>query len=71
MMQKSRYQAIVYRQAEGPWVAEVPALSGCYAMMPTKEEALEELGRVLRSIAADYQGQGKELPSDTTQIIRV
>lgn len=70
-MQKSRYQAIVYRQAEGPWVAEVPALSGCYAMMPTKEEALEELGRVLRSIAADYQGQGKELPSDTTQIIRV
>ena len=70
-MQKSRYHAIVYRQAEGPWVAEVPALSGCYAMMPTKEEALEELRRVLRSIAADYQGQGKELPNDTTQIIRV
>ncbi len=70
-MQKSRYHAIVYRQAEGPWVAEVPALSGCYAMMPTKEEALEELRRVLRNIADDYQGQGKELPNDTTQIIRV
>ena len=70
-MQKSRYHAIVYRQAEGPWVAKVPALSGCYAMMPTKEEALEELRRVLRNIADDYQGQGKELPNDTTQIIRV
>ena len=54
-----------------PWVAKVPALSGCYAMMPTKEEALEELRRVLRNIADDYQGQGKELPNDTTQIIRV
>ena len=70
-MNKAHYQAIVYRQAEGPWVAEVPALSGCYAMMPTKEEALEELRRVLRDIAADYQGQGKELPNDTTQIVRV
>ena len=55
-MHRSRYQAIVYKQAEGPWVAEVPGLSGCCALMPTKEEALEELRRVLRDIAAEYQG---------------
>ena len=70
-MDKSRYQAIVYRQAEGPWVAEVPGLSGCYAMMPTKAEALDELRRVFRTIAADYQGRGKKLPTDTIQVIRV
>ena len=51
-MEKSHYQAIVYRQAEGPWVAEVPGLSGCCALMPTKEEALDELRRVFRRIAA-------------------
>ena len=51
-MKKSRYQAIVYRQAEGPWVAEVPGLSGCCASMPTKEEARDELRRVFRAIAA-------------------
>jgi predicted RNase H-like HicB family nuclease len=54
-MDKSGYQAIVYRQAEGPWVAEVPGLSGCHAMMPTKEEALDELRRLFRTIAADCQ----------------
>ena len=39
--------------------------------MPTKEEALDELRRVFRNIAAEYQGQGKELPTDTIQIIHV
>ena len=55
-MHRSRYQAIVYKQAEGAWVAEVPGLSGCCALMPTKEEALEELRRVFRDIAAEHQG---------------
>jgi predicted RNase H-like HicB family nuclease len=59
-MDKSRYQAIVYRQAEGPWVAEVPGRSGCYAMMPTKEEVLDELRRVFRTIAADYSRTRQE-----------
>lgn len=51
-MDKSRHQAIVYSQAEGLWVAEVPGLSGCYALMPTKAEALDELRRVFRTLAA-------------------
>ena len=38
------YKIVLYRQDDGSWVAEVPAIAGCYALMPTREEALAELG---------------------------
>jgi len=57
-MHKSRYQAIVYKQAEGPWVAEVPGLSGCCALKPTKKEALEELRRVLDELVDWFEQLG-------------
>jgi predicted RNase H-like HicB family nuclease len=34
-------------------VAEVPAIPGCYALMPTREEALAEMVRVFEMIAAE------------------
>jgi len=37
------YKIILYRQEDGSWVAEIPAISGCYALMNTREEALAEL----------------------------
>src|SRR5262245_20635413 len=40
------YKIVLYRQDDGSWVAEVPAISGCFALMPTREEALAELGHV-------------------------
>ncbi len=40
------YKTILYCQEDGAWVAEIPAISGCYALMPTREEALAELSRV-------------------------
>jgi predicted RNase H-like HicB family nuclease len=39
---------------DGSWVAEVPVISGCYALMPTREEALAELRRVFDMIAEEY-----------------
>jgi predicted RNase H-like HicB family nuclease len=44
------YKIVLYRQDDGSWVAEVPALSGCYALMATREEALAELGHVFDMI---------------------
>jgi predicted RNase H-like HicB family nuclease len=49
------YKIILYRQEDGSWVAEVPAISGCYALMPTREEALGELSRVFEMIAEEYR----------------
>jgi predicted RNase H-like HicB family nuclease len=43
-------------------VAEVPAIRGCYALMPTREEALAELAGVFEMIAAEYSEEALSLP---------
>ncbi len=63
------YKIVLYRQDDGSWVAEVPAISGCYALMATREEALAELAHVFDMIAEEYQGRGAPLPEDTTEIV--
>ena len=37
------YKIVLYRQEDGARVAEIPAIAGCYALMPTREEAVMEL----------------------------
>ncbi len=69
-MSLTDYKIVLYRQADGSWVAEVPAISGCYALMPTREEALAELDEVFDMIAEEYREKGAPLPADTTEIVR-
>ena len=63
------YKIVLYHQDDGSWVAEVPAISGCYALMATREEALAELSHVFAMIAEEYQERGARLPEDTTEIV--
>ena len=63
------YKIVLYRQDDGSWVAEIPSLPGCYALMSTREEALAELSGVFRMIAEEYREKGMALPSDTTEIV--
>ncbi len=63
------YKTILYRQPDGAWVAEVPAIPGCYALMPTREEALRELANVFRMIDEEYREKSISLPTDTTEIV--
>ena len=63
------YKIVLYRQDADSWGAEVPAISGCYALMATREEALAELGHVFDMIAQEYQERGTPLPEDTTEIV--
>jgi len=44
------YKTVLYRQEDGSWVAEIPAISGCYALMDTREAALAELANVFGMI---------------------
>jgi predicted RNase H-like HicB family nuclease len=64
-----KYKIVLYRQADGSWVAEIPAISGCYALMSTREQALEELNNVFQMIAEEYRERGLSLPADTTEIV--
>lgn len=63
------YKIVLYRQEDGAWVAEIPAISGCYALMPTREEALAELSNVFEMISGEYREKGLPLPADTTEIV--
>ena len=63
------YKTILYRQEDGSWVAEIPAISGCYALMPTREAALAELTEVFDMIATEYRERSIPLPSDSTEIV--
>lgn len=63
------YKTVLYRQQDGSWVAEIPAIPGCYALMPTRESALAELGKVFEMVAEEYREKGAPLPADTTEIV--
>ena len=68
-MTLDNYKVVLYRNQPEGWVAEVPAISGCYALMATREEALAELQNVFEMIAAEYREKGLALPVDTTEIV--
>ena len=63
------YKVVLYRNQPSGWVAEIPAIPGCYALMATREEALAELGRVFEMIAAEYGEKDLPLPADSTAIV--
>ena len=68
-MTLDNYKVVLYRNQPDGWVAEVPAISGCYALMAAQEEALAELEGVFLMIAAQHRDKGQHLPKDTAEIV--
>ncbi len=44
------YKVVVYRNQPDGWVAEIPSIPGCHALMPTAQEAYAELAGVFEII---------------------
>jgi len=65
------YKIVLYSQEDGSWVAEIPVISGCYALMPTRDQALEEVEGVLRMISEEYREKGLALPPDSTDVVDI
>ena len=63
------YKVVLYRNQPDGWVAEIPAIPGSYALMPTRDDALSELEAVFEMIAEEYRERGEPLPADTTAIV--
>ena len=63
------YKVVLYRNEPDGWVAEIPSIEGCYALMSTREQALAELGQVFEMMADEYREKGAALPVDTTEIV--
>lgn len=70
-MELQDYETILCRQEDATGVVEIPAISGCYAPMPTRRAALAELTRVFEMIAEECREKGLSLPADTTEIVHV
>jgi predicted RNase H-like HicB family nuclease len=63
------YKVVLYRNQPSGWVAEIPSLPGCYALMPTTAEALSELEAVFNMIELEYRERGMSMPADSTEIV--
>jgi predicted RNase H-like HicB family nuclease len=63
------YKLVIYRNRPDGWVAEIPAIAGCHALMPTAEEAVGELAKVFQLIQEEHRASGRELPRDFTEIV--
>jgi predicted RNase H-like HicB family nuclease len=68
-MSMEDYKIVLYRQENGSWVAEIPAIPGCYGLMDTRESALAELSNVFSMIEDEYREKGQKLPADSTEIV--
>lgn len=68
-MSMEDYKIIHYRQENSSWVAEIPAIPGCYALVKTREEALAELPNVFSMIEDEYREKGQQLPADSTETV--
>ena len=69
VMRMEDCKIILYRQENGSWVVEIPAIPGCYALMKTREEALAELPNVFSMMEDEYREKGQQLPADSTEIV--
>jgi len=58
------YKIVLYRQSDGSWVAQIPAILGCHALMPTRDGALDELRLVFEMIEEEHQERGEPMPQD-------
>jgi predicted RNase H-like HicB family nuclease len=56
--------AIVYRDEENNWIAEVPSLPGCVSQGETREQALENIQDAIRLYLEDLDDEQKELYQD-------
>lgn len=63
------YKVVLYRNQPDGWVAEVPSIRGCHALMPTREAALAELAAVFQMISEEYAERNEPLPADTTELV--
>ena len=52
------------READGRWIADVPALSGCLAYGDTRRQALASVRKLAGEVIAEMQANREPVPVD-------
>lgn len=63
------YKVVLFKNQPDGWVAHIPAIPGCHALMDTPEAAVAELALVFRMIEEEHIESGIPLPADSTEIV--
>ena len=63
--------AVLYRGADGFWVAEVPSLPGCVSQGKTKSEAIANIREAVQGWIESAQDRGLNIPAEDfdTQVV--
>jgi predicted RNase H-like HicB family nuclease len=64
MLRLRMRQALIYRDEDGVWIAEVPSLPGCVSQGATREEAVRNVIEAAELWIETVQAAGRSVPSD-------
>lgn len=70
-MNTLRFQVIIELDEDGMYVAEVPALQGCYTQGETFEEVLENIREVIAMCLEALREDGKPLPTQYPEVVGI
>lgn len=63
------YKVVLYRNHSDGWVAEIPAIAGCHALVPAPEQAFAKLAELFGIIEQEYREQGKQMPAGAVESV--
>lgn len=70
-MTNYRFQILIEQDEDGMYVAECPALQGCYTQGVTFEEALENIREVIRICVQELEEEGKTVDPRFPEIVGI
>ncbi len=59
-----RYTVVLEQEADGGYVASVPALPGCFSQGDTREEALANIREAIELYIDDCRDAGDPIPTE-------
>lgn len=61
-----KFRVVIYRDEEGMFIAEVPALPGCLSQGATRQEALANIREAAEGYLASLKQHGEPVPAAST-----
>jgi predicted RNase H-like HicB family nuclease len=64
-----RFQVVIEQDEEGLYVAECPALEGCYTQGGTFEEAVANIQEVIRMCVRELEAEGQPIEPRYPEVV--